>query len=196
MAPPPLAGRRPRLVACLAARPEARQRGPGVPPRCAAASPTRLSSERTSPPPRPPSVFAARAALPRCGTRRTRNSIRRYSGDSSGMRERAFLPRTSGISSSLSPLFLTFPRGKRARGIRGRPLKNRLFTSLQVRVPVAPSTQRREVRALIRSPILRSDEVVTDEALGLATLRAAVAVSPLHPGCLLLPPALVQRRTR
>ena len=60
---------------------------------------------------------------------------------------------------------------------------------------MAPSTQRREVRALIRSPILRSDDVVTDEALGLTTLRAAVAVSLLHPRCLLLPPALVQRRT-
>jgi hypothetical protein len=58
-----------------------------------------------------------------------------------------------------------------------------------MRVPMAPSTQRREVRALIRSPILRSDDVVTDEALGLTTLRAAVAVSPLHPRCLLLPPA-------
>jgi hypothetical protein len=70
-----------------------------------------------------------------------------------------------------------------------------ILAPLQVRVPMAPSTQRREVRALIRSPILRSDDVVTDEALGLATLRAAVAVSLLDPRCLLLPPALVQRRT-
>ena len=60
---------------------------------------------------------------------------------------------------------------------------------------MAPSTQRREVRAVIRSTILRSNNVVTDEALGLTALRAAMAVSLLHPRCLLLPPALVQRRT-
>jgi hypothetical protein len=89
------------------------------------------------------------------------------------------------------------PRGKRAWGVRATPLKNdpSILASLQVRVPVAPSTQRRKVRALIRSPVLRSDDVVTDEALGLTALRAAVAVSLLHPPCLLLPSALVQRGT-
>ena len=108
----------------------------------------------------------------------------------------ASLPRTYGSSSSFR-LFLVVPRGKLAWGVRERPLKKRpsILASLQVRVPVTPSTQRREVRALIRSPILRSDDVVTDEALSLTTLRAAVAVSLLHPRCLLLPPALVQRRT-
>jgi hypothetical protein len=97
-----------------------------------------------------------------------------------------------------SGLFLTFPRGKLARGVRDRPLKKRPsdpLRPLQVRVPMAPSTERREVRALIRSPILGSDNVVTDEALSLPTLRAAVAISLLHPCCLLLPPALVQRGT-
>ena len=95
-------------------------------------------------------------------------------------------------------LFLTVPRGKLAWGVRERLSKKRPLgpvASLQVRVSVTPSTERREVRALIRSAILRSDDVVTDEALGLTALRAAVAVSLLHPRCLLLPPALVQRWT-
>jgi hypothetical protein len=98
----------------------------------------------------------------------------------------------------LLSLFFTFSRGKRARGVRERPLKNdpSILASLHVRVPMTPSTQRREVRALIRSSILRSDDVVTDEALGLTALRATMAVSLLHPSCRLLPPSLVQRRTR
>jgi hypothetical protein len=93
--------------------------------------------------------------------------------------------------------FVSVPRGKRAGGVRDLLSKNRpsILGSLQVRVPVTPATERREVRALIRSPILRSDDVVTDKALSLTALHAAVAVSLLHPGCLLLPPALVQRRT-
>ena len=93
--------------------------------------------------------------------------------------------------------FSRYPSRKTGMGRPGSPSKKRpsISASFQVRVPVAPSTQRREVRALIRSTILRSDDVVTDEALGLTALRAAMAVSLLHPRCLLLPPALVQRRT-
>ena len=110
--------------------------------------------------------------------------------------ENASRSRTCGNSSS-SVLFHADPRGKQAWGVRGRPLKKRpsILTSLRVRVPMTHSTQRREVRALIRSSILRSDDVVTDKALGLTTLRAAVAVSLLHRRCPLLPLALVQRRT-
>ena len=174
------------------ARPGAWQREPAARPHSRAASRTRPAGEPKPPPPRPPTSCDATAAMPRCGTRRTRSSGRHYSEDWSGIREKASLPRTYGISSSFR-LFLVVPRGKRAWGVRERPLKKRpsILASLQVRVPVAPSTQRRKVRALIRSPILRSDDVVTDEALGLTTLRAAVAVSLLHPRCLLLPPALV-----
>ena len=160
-----------RLVACLAlapsARPEARQRGPDVPPRCVAASRTRLASERTPPPPQPPTSCYATGGSPRCGTRRTRSSGRHDSGDWSGIPRILLFP---ALPAALrhSGLFLVVPRGKQAWGVRDRPLKKRpsISASFQVRVPVTPSTQRREVRALIRSPILRSDDVVTDEALG------------------------------
>ena len=99
---------------------------------------------------------------------------------------------------ALLSLFFTVPRGKLAWGVRERLSKKRPLgpvASLQVRVSVTPSTERREVRALIRSAILRSDDVVADKPLSLTTLRAAVPVSLLHPRCLLLPPALVQRWT-
>jgi hypothetical protein len=138
-------GRRARLVACLAlalcAQPEARQHGPATGPHSVAAFRARPATKPPSPPAQPPGVSFARAALPRCGTRRTTSSGRLYSGDSSGMREKASLPRTYGNSSSFR-LFLIVPRGKRARGVRERPLKKRpsILASLQVGVPVAPST--------------------------------------------------------
>jgi hypothetical protein len=90
------------------------------------------------------------------------------------------------------------PSRKTGEGRPGAPSKKLTLRSsrrFKCAFPMTPSTQRREVRAVIRSAILRSDDVVANEVLGLTTLRAAVAVSVLHPPCLPLPPALVQRRT-
>src|SRR6188474_2978945 len=124
------------------ARPEAWQREPAARPHSRAASRTRPAAEPKPPPTRPHGVSCARAASPRCGTRRTRSSGRHYSEDWGGIREKASLLRTYGNSSSFR-LFLVVPRGKLAWGVRQRPLKNDppILAPLQVRVPVAPPTQ-------------------------------------------------------
>ena len=156
------------------------------------------SARVPEPAPRPRGSGPGSRGSLRYGNRNTRSSDRRGSERCCGIRQTASPGRSSGISSRFRPslAFFHFLSRRTSVGRPGSPSKKTtLLATLQVRVSVAPATQRRQVRALIRSPIPRSDDVVTDDALGLTTLRAAVAVSLLHRRCLLLPPPLVQRRT-
>jgi len=91
---------------------------------------------------------------------------------------------------------VSVPRGER-RGVEWRAHLKRgpsILASRQVRVPVTPSTERHQVRGLIRSPMLGAHDVVNDEAGRLAAFGAAVTVSLPYP-CSRLPPGCrVERR--
>jgi len=80
------------------------------------------------PPARPHGVSSATAALPRCGTRRTRSSDRRYSADWSGSPSNPSRSRTYGALGHCSFFSLSLAE-KWARCLLVRYLKNALLTS-------------------------------------------------------------------
>ena len=103
-----------------------RQSGPAAGPHTRAAFRARPAAEPSPPPPRPHGVSSARAGLPRCGTQRTRNSGRLYSGDWNGTQN---ISRSRTYGSSCHSGFFSSSLAENWLGLSDRPALKRAPTS-------------------------------------------------------------------